>query len=178
MSVRGTLGGVFAASAVVIIGWQAGTAVVGSSATSTATGSASTGSGAADTGSSGTAGSSTSGSSSTGSSSTASGSGSGSGSTSLSALEDGTYTGTAEDTRFGTDQVQVTVSGGTITDVAAIQLSDREPRSEAISNRAAPVLREEVLSAQSAKVAYVSGATYTSDGYLASVQSALDQAER
>ena len=45
-----------------------------------------------------------------------------------------------------------------------------------ISNEAAPILRQEVLSAQSAKVDYVSGATYTSVGYLSSVQSAIDQA--
>ena len=45
-----------------------------------------------------------------------------------------------------------------------------------ISNRAAPVLRSEVLAAQSARVQNVSGATYTTGGYLQSLQSALDQA--
>jgi uncharacterized protein with FMN-binding domain len=89
---------------------------------------------------------------------------------------DGTYTGSSVDTRFGSVQVSVTISGGAITDVTALKLTDHESRSVQISNRAAPVLREEVLAAQSADVSNVSGATYTSDAYLESLQSALDQA--
>lgn len=89
---------------------------------------------------------------------------------------DGTYTGDSQRTRYGNVQVQVTVSGGSITDVTALQLTDADGRSVAISNRAAPVLRAEVLAAQSAKVSTVSGATYTTEGYLSSLQSALDQA--
>ncbi|TFD94839.1 FMN-binding protein [Cryobacterium lactosi] len=88
----------------------------------------------------------------------------------------GTFTGAAAQTRFGAVQVQITVADGTITDVAALQLTDHDQRSVQISNRAAPVLRQEVLTAQSANVQNVSGATYTSDGYLTSLQSALDQA--
>lgn len=88
----------------------------------------------------------------------------------------GTFTGTSVQTRFGAVQVQITVADGTITDVAALQLTDRDQRSVSISNQAAPVLRQEVLTAQSAGVQGVSGATYTSDGYLSSLQSALDQA--
>jgi uncharacterized protein with FMN-binding domain len=68
------------------------------------------------------------------------------------------------------------VSGGKITDVVAVQLTDRGGRSVEISNYAAPILRKEVLSAQSANVSTVGGATYTTDGYLSSVQSALDRA--
>ncbi|SDZ10366.1 FMN-binding protein [Herbiconiux ginsengi] len=88
----------------------------------------------------------------------------------------GTFTGTSAATRFGDVQVQITVENGSITDVVALHLTDRDPRSVSISNRAAPVLREQVLAAQSANVQGVSGATYTSDGYLSSLQSALDQA--
>lgn len=88
----------------------------------------------------------------------------------------GTFTGTSEQTRFGNVQVQITVANGTISDVTALQLTNADQRSVSISNRAAPVLREEVLAAQSAKVQSVSGATYTSSGYLGSLQSALDQA--
>jgi uncharacterized protein with FMN-binding domain len=73
-------------------------------------------------------------------------------------------------------QVEVTVQNGAITDVKAVQVTDRDGRSTAISNRAVPVLRSEVLSAQSAVVQNVSGATYTSSGYLQSLQSALDAA--
>lgn len=88
----------------------------------------------------------------------------------------GTFTGTSVQTRFGPVQVQITVANGSITDVTALQLTDKDQRSVSISNRAAPVLRQEVLAAQSANVQGVSGATYTSDGYLSSLQSALDQA--
>jgi uncharacterized protein with FMN-binding domain len=79
-------------------------------------------------------------------------------------------------TRFGDVQVEVVISNDTISDVVATHLTDDGQRSVQISNRAAPVLRQEVLDAQSASVNTVSGATYTSDGYLQSLQSALDQA--
>ncbi|MEQ1736512.1 MAG: FMN-binding protein [Rhodoglobus sp.] len=89
---------------------------------------------------------------------------------------DATYVGSTVNTRFGPVQVQVTVSGGAITDVTALQLTNADGRSVQISNRAAPILRSEVLAAQSARVSTVSGATYTTQGYLKSLQSALDQA--
>jgi uncharacterized protein with FMN-binding domain len=79
-------------------------------------------------------------------------------------------------TRFGTVQVQVTVKAGVITDVTALHLTDNEQRSVQISNRAAPLLRSEVLSAQSANVQTIGGATVTSDAYLTSLQAALDAA--
>lgn len=88
----------------------------------------------------------------------------------------GTFTGSVEGTRFGDVQVQISVANGSITDVTALHLTDADGRSVRISNRAAPVLRQEVLSAQSAVVQMVSGATYTSEAYLASLQSAIDQA--
>ena len=91
-------------------------------------------------------------------------------------LTDGTYTGTAVSTRDGTVQVQVTISGGTFGDVTALHLTDDDGRSVQISARAAPVLAQEAVAAQSASIDTVSGATYTSDGYLQSLQSALDQA--
>ena len=97
--------------------------------------------------------------------------------TTTSGLKDGTYTGSTEQTRFGNVQVQVTVSGGKITEVKALQLTDQEQRSVQISNYAAPILRQEVLASQSANVSNVNGATYTTDGYLSSLQSALDQAK-
>jgi len=74
-------------------------------------------------------------------------------------------------------QVAIVVSGGKITDVKALQLTNQGGRSVQISNYAAPILRKEVLAAQSAKVNSVGGATYTSEGYLTSLQSALDQAK-
>lgn len=91
-------------------------------------------------------------------------------------MQDGTYTGTAAVTRFGNVQVRVTIAGGKITDVTALQLTDHDGRSVQISAEAAPILRQEALTAQSATIDTVSGATYTSEGYVQSLQSALDQA--
>ena len=88
----------------------------------------------------------------------------------------GTFEGSVVQTRFGPMQVSVTVDNGSITDVTALQLTNDDRKSVMISNRAAPILRDEVLTAQSADVANVSGATYTSDGYLTSLQAALDAA--
>jgi len=79
-------------------------------------------------------------------------------------------------TQYGSVQVQVVVANGKITDVKALHLTDDGGRSVQISNSAAPILRSEVLSSQSARVSTVGGATYTSDAYLSSLQSALDQA--
>jgi uncharacterized protein with FMN-binding domain len=92
------------------------------------------------------------------------------------AATNGTFTGSSESTRYGSVQVKIVVVGGTITDVVPVRLTDQGSRSVQLSNYAAPILRAEVLAAQSAKVASVSGATYTTDAYLLSLQSALDQA--
>jgi uncharacterized protein with FMN-binding domain len=80
------------------------------------------------------------------------------------------------DTQYGPVQVRVTLQGGRIVDVAALQLPNDRSRSVEISNYAAPQLRDEVLRAQSAKIDVVSGATYTSQGYIQSLQAALDSA--
>jgi uncharacterized protein with FMN-binding domain len=89
---------------------------------------------------------------------------------------DGTYDGSVVSTRFGTVQVQAVISGGQITDVIAVKLTDADRKSVQISQQVAPMLRSEVLTAQSAKVANISGGTYTTQGYLKSLQSALDAA--
>jgi uncharacterized protein with FMN-binding domain len=89
---------------------------------------------------------------------------------------DGTYTGDVVSTRYGDAQVAVTISAGQITEVTALQLPDREGRSQQISWSAEPILREEVLTAQSADVSIVSRATYTSGAYIQSLQSALQNA--
>ena len=124
---------------------------------------------AGDSGDSGTSGAAPS-------SSPSQSSASGSNPAATNGLTDGTYTGTAVSTRYGTVQVQVTISGGTFGDVTALHLTDDDGRSVQISARAAPVLAQEAVAAQSASIDTVSGATYTSDGYLQSLQSALDQA--
>ncbi len=147
-----------ASAGILLAGWQAGAHIAESSASAVTT--SDVNGAAAGTGSDGT------GSSGAGASAKAG----------AAAKAGGSFTGTAVQTRFGTVQVQVTVKGGVITDVTALQLTDAEQRSVQISNRAAPVLRSEVLDAQSANVQTVSGATVTSDAYLTSLQGALDAA--
>jgi uncharacterized protein with FMN-binding domain len=70
----------------------------------------------------------------------------------------------------------VTIAGGKITKIEPVQLPSNDPKSSEISSYAAPQLGQSALSKQSASVDVVSGATYTSDGYRAALQSALDKA--
>lgn len=76
---------------------------------------------------------------------------------------------------YGTIAVRVTVAGHRIVSVRVASLSTLEPTSQQISDQAIPILRSEVLSAQSTAINAVSGATYTSEGYDRSLQVALDQ---
>ncbi|WP_328684443.1 FMN-binding protein [Streptomyces sp. NBC_01261] len=85
-------------------------------------------------------------------------------------------TGDTAQTQWGPVQVKITVKNGRITDVTAVQSPSDNPRDQEINSYALPELRSEVLAAQSAKIDTVSGATYTSDGYRQSLQSALDSA--
>lgn len=93
-----------------------------------------------------------------------------------SGLADGTYTGSAANTRFGPVQVQITVSGGVVTDVQVPVYPSENGRDQQINSRAVPILVKETLAAQSAEIDMVSGATYTSTGYRTSLQAALDEA--
>lgn len=86
-----------------------------------------------------------------------------------------TVVGSVAQTRYGPVQVQVTFTGSQIVDVQTLQSPSSHRESERISARSTPVLAQEVLSAQSASIDTVSGATYTSEGYRESVQSAIDQ---
>ena len=87
-----------------------------------------------------------------------------------------TYTGDAVDTRWGPVQVQITVTGGKVTAAQAVQYPNGNGRDAEINSYALPVLSQEAVQKQSAQIDTVSGATVTSDGYLQSLQSALDQA--
>ncbi|MBT2587686.1 FMN-binding protein [Arthrobacter sp. ISL-95] len=150
-----------ASTGILLAGWQSGAhiAETGASTTtslsSSATSDSSTGTGTSTTGGTGT--------------------GSSSG-TSAKSTTAATYDGAAVPTRFGTVQVQVTIQDGKITEVTPLELTDAERKSAQISSRAAPVLRSEVLQAQSASVQTIGGATVTSDAYLTSLQAALDAA--
>ena len=87
-----------------------------------------------------------------------------------------TYTGDVAQTRWGPVQVAITVAGGRITAASAVQVPTGNQRDDEINAVAVPILDQEVVQAQSARIDTVSGATVTSDGYLSSLQSAVDQA--
>ncbi len=87
-----------------------------------------------------------------------------------------TYAGTAAQTRYGPVQVEVTVTGSTITNVAVPQYPNSDRRDAEINARALPILTQQTIDTQSAEIDMVSGATYTSEGYRESLQAALDQA--
>lgn len=89
-----------------------------------------------------------------------------------------TIVGGVAQTRYGDVQVSVTLLGTRIVDVKALHLTDSSQTSVDISAGAEPTLRSEALAAQSANIDLVSGATYTSEGYRASLQAALDAAHR
>src|SRR3954470_1432716 len=106
------------------------------------------------------------------SSSSASGSTNATGSSSATT----TVTGTAASTRYGPVQVRLTIANGKITAVDVLEYPDNNGKDQQINATALPILISETLKAQSATIDMVSGATYTSDGYLTSLQSALDKA--
>jgi uncharacterized protein with FMN-binding domain len=141
--------------------------------TASTNGTTGTGSGTTSSGSGTTSSGSSSGASS---SPSASPSASASASASASGLKDGTFTGQSVDTRYGPVQVKVTISGGKISAVDVPRYPTESFRDQEINQRAVPQLVSETLSAQSSKIDMVSGATFTSDGYAQSLQSALDQA--
>jgi uncharacterized protein with FMN-binding domain len=86
-----------------------------------------------------------------------------------------TALGADEQFNYGVLDVQVTVRGNRITGVTVPALQVAEPTSQQICEQAIPMLRSEVLSAQSAQIDAVSGATFTSEAYAQSLQAALDQ---
>ena len=85
------------------------------------------------------------------------------------------WVGAVVGTPYGDVQVMAVTTGQRVTDVRAVRLTDANQHSRDISAAAAPVLRQEALQAQSARIDTVSGATYTSEGYRQSLQAALDQ---
>ena len=87
-----------------------------------------------------------------------------------------TVTGDTIQTRWGPVQVRITIKDGKLTEVTAVAYPTDNPRDQEINSYALPRLRSEALQAQSANIDTVSGATYTSDGYRQSLQSALDSA--
>jgi uncharacterized protein with FMN-binding domain len=125
-------------------------------------------SGGTSSGTSSSSGSASGGSTSSGSASSGS----------STAATDGTFTGDAVDIghRYGTIALQVTVSGGRISDITAVEVPQNDPRSAQISSYAVPQLVSQAIAAQSSSISGISGATFTSNGFAQSLASALAQA--
>jgi len=87
-----------------------------------------------------------------------------------------TLTGTVADTSYGPMQVQIVLTGQRITKVNVLQQTDSGQESSQIDSFSIPKLTSETLTVQSARIDTVSGATATSQGYIQSLQSAIDQA--
>jgi uncharacterized protein with FMN-binding domain len=101
---------------------------------------------------------------------------SGSGSSTASGKATRTVTGSVASTEWGPVQLRLSISGGKVTGVTVLQQPSGNPRDDQINSYALPILDQETVKAQSAKIDMVSGATVTSTGYVQSLQSALDQA--
>lgn len=87
-----------------------------------------------------------------------------------------TYTGSSIDTNYGPVQVQITVVDGKITRSKVTRVPWNDGRDQEINGYAVPILNQEAVQAQSGTIDMVSGATFTSDGYIQSLQSAIDKA--
>lgn len=120
-----------------------------------------------------------------GGSSGSSGSGSGTGGPSPSArpgsgsttTDTKTVTGDPAQTIFGPVQVRITLKNGKITKATAVAYPKANPLEQQLNEFAVPQLNREAVTAQSANIDVVSGATYTSHGYAQSLQTALDSAK-
>jgi uncharacterized protein with FMN-binding domain len=90
----------------------------------------------------------------------------------------GVFTGPAVEMEYGPVQVAIDVQGGKITDLKALQYPVDRPRSQFINSQAVPLLRSEVLQAQSANINLISGATFTSQAFANSLQAAIGQEQK
>lgn len=91
--------------------------------------------------------------------------------------KDGTYTGNTENSPYGTVQIAVVISGGKITNVNFLQMPYAHAYSQTVTTASEPLLKHTTIQAQSSNIEFVSGATFTSQSYEMSLQSALDQAK-
>ncbi|MFJ7786857.1 FMN-binding protein [Streptomyces albidoflavus] len=99
------------------------------------------------------------------------------GTTPGTAAGNGTFTGDPVDTPYGSVQVAAVLTDGRITAVKVLKAPDQNGRDQHIAAYSLPRLTQEALAAQSARIDAVSGASYTSQGYIQSLQSALDRAD-
>jgi uncharacterized protein with FMN-binding domain len=87
--------------------------------------------------------------------------------------KDGSYNGSVEDAFYGNLQVAATIQNGKLADIQFPQYPSDNRRSQQISNTALPILKQEAISAQSANVDVVSGATQVSEAFQQSLATAL-----
>ena len=97
------------------------------------------------------------------------------GSSSSASTTSKTVAGSVEQTIYGPLQVTITVKGGKITAVNVPEYPNGTGRDQQINSFALPQLVQETVAANSAQIDSVSGATYTSQGYISSLQSAIDK---
>ncbi len=97
------------------------------------------------------------------------------GSSSSGSSVSGTASGALEQYGYGELAVKLTVQKGRIVSATVTGLRTADTYSQQIAAQVIPMLRKEVLAAQSAKISGISGATYTCSAYATSVQSALDK---
>ena len=90
--------------------------------------------------------------------------------------KDGLYKGTSINVFYGNVQVAVKISGGVIQNVSFLQYPNAHSTSVMINQQAMPYLIQEAIQAQNAHVQIISGATFTSEGFQQSLQSALAKA--
>jgi len=95
----------------------------------------------------------------------------------LQRYRDGRSTGPVYDAYYGVVQVQAVIRDGRVVVVNVLRYPFHSGTSRSINRRALPRLEQEVISAQSADVHAVSGATLTSDAFIRSLSGALRQAQ-
>jgi uncharacterized protein with FMN-binding domain len=90
--------------------------------------------------------------------------------------KDGTYTGRREYAYYGYIKVQAVINNGTLADIRILEYPNDNGRSHYINSVALPYLMQEAVDAQSFRVDFISGATFTSSAFVKSLQAALQQA--
>lgn len=88
-------------------------------------------------------------------------------------FHDGDFVGNVYDAYYGVVQVQASIKNGQLTDVKALKFPNHSGESRSINRQALPILQQEVVQTQTARVRIISGATLTSRAYLASLKDAL-----
>ncbi|MGE5042392.1 MAG: FMN-binding protein [Candidatus Levyibacteriota bacterium] len=91
--------------------------------------------------------------------------------------KDGTYNGSVEDAFYGNVQVQAIISGGRLSDIQFLQYPNDNSTSLSINSQALPMLKSEAISAQSANIDMISGASDSSPAFARSLGNALSQAK-